>query len=273
MENTNIFVIPNNGLILNKYKRKCSFCNCEGHNVSSCNDETLVNNNSYLIYMKNNLLTLYNDNRILAINDFEKHIYEFYTRSHENSVGYSFWKKKLLRTIACRFYNIRLRSSLITTINKMILRLFDINIEWLITHEYNFVPFNENTPIRISCIFQGILLNMANEMYNSIINNNNNNNNVKYEIKLKTIDNDNNNDNNKEMECGICYNSFEKSNCASFECSHEYCVDCVFQLISKKHTTCPHCRNNIDVISCSSQENYDKLFTITSNCYNQQSSS
>ena len=275
MENTNIYVIPDNGLLLNKYKRKCSFCNCEGHNVSSCNDETLVNDNRFLIHLKNNLLALYNDNRILAIIDFEKHIYHYYTRSDENSIDYSFWKKKLLRSIACRFYNIRLRSSLITTINKMILHLFDINIEWLMTHEYNFVPFNENTPIRISCIFQGILLNMANEVYNSIITNNDTI--IKYEIKLETIDNDNNNNNNndnhKEMECGICYNSFEKSNSALLECRHEYCVDCVFQFISKKQATCPYCRNNIDVISCFSQENYDKLFTITSNCSNQQSSS
>jgi len=261
MENTNIYVIPDNGLLLNKYKRKCSFCNCEGHNVSSCNDETLVNDNRFLIHLKNNLLALYNDNRILAINDFEKHIYDYYTCSDENSIDYSFWKKKLLRSIACRFYNIRLRSSLITTINKMILCLFDIDITWITSHEHNFVPFNENTPIRISSIFQGILLNMTNEIYNSILNNN-----INYEIKLETIDNDNNNDINKENECSICYNSLKKTNCASFKCNHEYCVECVIQLIFKKHTTCPHCRYNIDVISCYNQENYYKLFTITSNC-------
>ena len=266
MENTNIYVIPNNGLILNKYKRKCSFCNCEGHNVSSCNDELLVNNNSYLIYLKSNLLTLYNENRVLAINDFEKHIYDYYTRIDE--------KKKLLRAIGCRFYNIRLRSSLITTINKIILRLFAINIEWIISHNYNFIPFNENTPIRISAIFQGILLNMTNAFYNFMNNNNNNNDNdndniIKYEIILEPNKDTSiieTTSNNNEMECGICYNSFEKSNSALLECRHEYCVDCVFQLISKKHTTCPHCRNNINVISCFSQENYDKLFTITSNC-------
>ena len=266
MENTNIFVILNNGVILNKYKRKCSFCNCQGHNVSSCNDETLVNNNRFLIYLKNNLLTRYNGNRILAINDFEKHMYDFYTRIDDyDPIEYSFAKKKLLRAIGCRFYNIRLRSVLITTINKIILRLFDIDITWIISHNYNFIPFNENTPIRISAIFQGILLNMTNAFYN-IMNNNDNDNNdiIKYEIKLEP--NKNTSSNNNEMECGICYNSFEKSNSALLECRHEYCIECVFQLVSKKHTNCPHCRNNINVISCFSQENYDKLFTITSNC-------
>jgi len=242
--NDTLYVIPNNGFILNKHKRKCSFCNCEGHIITSCNNELLVNSNNYLIYLKNNLLLFHNNNRISAIQDFEKHVYDYYTYSDSN--------KKLLRAIACRFYNTRLRSLLIISINRIILRLFDINIQWLTFHEYNFVPFNENSPIRISYIFQGMLINMTNIMINNMTPE------PVYDIKLLTI-NDTNNNYNTETECSICYNSLKQIDYASFECKHDYCVDCVTQLMFKKHNTCPHCRNNICVISCYNKENYDKL--------------
>jgi hypothetical protein len=175
--------------------------------------------------------------------DFEKHVYDYYTYSDNN--------KKLLTAIACRFYNTRLRSLLIISINRIILRLFDINIQWLTFHEYNFVPFNENTPIRISYIFQGMLLNMTNIMINNMTPE------PVYDIKLLTI-NDINNNYNTETECSICYNSLKQIDYASFECKHDYCVDCVTQLMFKKHNTCPHCRNNICVISCYNKENYEK---------------
>jgi hypothetical protein len=199
-----------------------------------------VNSNNYLIYLKNNLLVLHNNNRILAIQDFEKHIYDYYTYCDNNI--------KLLKSIACRFYSIRLRSLLIVTINKIILRLFDINIAWLTYNEYNLVPFNENTPIRITTILHGILLNLTNDiMHNTITETN-------YDIKLETIVNT-----NKEVECSICYNSLKINNCASFECKHEYCIDCTEQLIIKKHTDCPYCRNKIKNITCYNEESYNKL--------------
>ena len=244
---TTLFVIPNNNnLVLNRYTRKCSFCNCEGHTVASCNDEILINNNNYLIYLKNTLLALH-DNKVLAVQDFEKYIYDYYTYSPNN--------KKLLKAIACRFYNTRLRSLLIVTINKIILRLFDIDIAWLTFHEYNFVPFNENTPIRISFILEGILLNMANYiMMNGMTMKPN------YDIKLEDRDNDDSdNSDNKEIECSVCYNSFKKTKFVSLNCKHEYCIDCTEQFINKNITSCPFCRNKISKLTCYTEEVYNKL--------------
>jgi len=243
MENFNTYMIPNSSLILNKYNRKCSFCNCEGHTVTSCNDELLVNSNNYLIYLKNTLLALHN-NKILAIQDFENHIYDYYTYSINN--------KKLLKAIACRFYSTRLRSLLIVTINKIILRLFDIDTAWLTFHEYNFVPFNENTPVRVSYILEGILLNMSNDVMNTIS--------VKpeYDIKLESIDNINSD--NKETECSVCYNSFKKTNFISLNCKHEFCIDCTEQFINKNITSCPFCRNKISTLTCYTEELYNKLY-------------
>jgi hypothetical protein len=247
MENSNTYIIPNSSLILNKYKRKCSFCNCEGHTVASCNDELLVSSNNYLIYLKNNLL-LHHNNKILAIQDFENHIYDYYTYSINN--------KKLLKAIACRFYRTRLRSLLIVTINKIILHLFDIEIAWLTFNEYNLIPFNENSPIKITTILEGIInLIMINNIMDVVINNNN------YDIKLECFDNiDNINSDNKDLECSVCYNSFKNSKFISLNCKHEFCIDCTEQFINKNITSCPFCRNKISTLTCYTEELYNKLY-------------
>jgi hypothetical protein len=249
-ETNNIYTIPRNNNTLNNARRKCSFCFCEGHNITTCNNNALLSVNDYLIYLKEQFMILHNGNRILSIQEFEKYLYDYCSHS-ENNI-------KLLKYVACRFYNTRLRSTLQITINQIILHLYDIDIAWITFHEYNFVPFNRNTPVRISDVLNGILLN-----YLSNINNNNNNFDTNliftnYEIKLENSDN-NNNENISHIECSICYNSIKKTDYASFECKHEYCVDCVEQLINKKHSNCPYCREKIKNITCYTEELYNKL--------------
>jgi len=162
---------------------------------------------------------------------------------------------------------------LIVTINKIILSLFEIDINWITFHEHNYVPFNEHTPVRISYILNGIIINCMAELQRNVNNtsyaNNNNSdaNNIftNYEIKLETCDNEkqchnNSSDKNTEIECSICYNSVKKTHCATFECKHEYCIDCIKQLVINKHTSCPYCRNTIKNITCYTEECYNKLF-------------
>jgi NAD-dependent SIR2 family protein deacetylase len=132
-------------------------------------------------------------------------------------------------------------------INKIILSLYNIDVNWITHHEYNFVPFNENTPTRISYVLNGIILNFAS---NNIIDNTFTNCKIelsKYHGKLSSF------------ECSICYNTIEEKDCASFECKHEYCIDCIEQLVKKKHTSCPYCREEIKNITCHSDESYHKL--------------
>uniref|UniRef100_A0A6C0JIW1 RING-type domain-containing protein n=1 Tax=viral metagenome TaxID=1070528 RepID=A0A6C0JIW1_9ZZZZ len=260
-EINNIYVIPGNNITLNSAMRKCSFCYCEGHNITRCNNNVLVIFNDYLIYLKEQFMILHNGNRILSIQEFENYLYDYCSQSESNI--------KFLKYVACRFYNTRLRSTLQITINQIILRLYDIDIAWVTFHEYNFVPFNQHTPVRIGDVLNGILLNyMSNEILGGNFNINNNNNNfdsniifTNYEIKLKHYDN-NNNENIPHIECSICYNSTEKNKCAYFECKHEYCTYCVEQLINKKHTTCPYCRAKIKSITCYTEEIYNKLNNI-----------
>jgi len=252
------------------YTRKCSFCSCQGHNITTCNNNIIVAANNYLIYLKNHFTMQHNNNRILAIRDFENYLYNYCSQRYNNA--------KLIKAIACRFYNTRLRSLLIVTINKIILDLFEIDINWITFHEHNYVPFNQHTPTRISYILSGILINyMANEIQINQNDGNNSANNfdsnaifTKYEIKLETIeyekhcDNESHN-NNTDFECSICYNTVKKINCASFECKHEYCIDCTKQLVIKKHTSCPYCRYEIKNIICYNEESYNKLSSHNNN--------
>ena len=260
-ETNNIYTIPRNNITLNNARRKCSFCFCEGHNITRCNNNVLISVKDYLIYLKEQFMILHNGNRILSIQEFENYLYDYCSQSESNI--------KLLKYVSCRFYNTRLSSMLQITINQIILHLYDIDIAWITFHEYNFVPFNRNTPVRISDVLNGILLNyMSNEILGGNLNINNNNNNfdtniifTNYEIKLEKSDN-NNNENIPHIECSICYNSTEKNKCAYFECKHEYCTDCVEQLINKKHSNCPYCRAKIKNITCYTEEMYNKLNNI-----------
>jgi len=245
MENTNIFVIPNNNINLNRYRNKCSFCRFEGHNITRCNNNKLININTYLILLKNTLTLFNNHNRVLSIIDFENYLYNYCSQSVNNA--------KLLQYVACRFYNTRLRSPIQISINQIILRLFDINIEWLINNEYNFIPFNQNTPIRISHIINGILLNY----YSNGIIDNCDNVFTNYEIKMEKYNDDKNV--NIEIECSVCYNSSKKTSFVSLNCNHEYCIECTEQFINKKITTCPYCRNKIVNLTCYTEELYNKL--------------
>jgi|UniRef100_A0A6C0D995 hypothetical protein len=242
MINSSFYVIPSNNINMNHNRRKCSFCHCEGHNITTCNSNILSSVNNYLIYLKEHFTNNNDGNRILAIKDFENYLYDYCNES-ENNI-------KLLKYIACRFYNTRLRSMLQIVINQIILRLYDIDINWVSFHEYNFVPFNEHTPVRISYVLNGILLNHTNALYNNLQESNSLKN---YEFELEKCQE------NTSIECSICYNTVQKINCGSFKCKHEYCIDCIEQLVNKKHTSCPYCREEIKNITCYNEEYYNKL--------------
>lgn len=243
-ETNNVYIIPNHGNILNRdrSRHKCSFCHHEGHNITTCNSNVLTSLNNYLIYLKSEFTIMNDGNRVLSIKAFENYLYDYSIQS-ENNI-------KLLKFIGCRFYNTRLRSMLQIVINQMILRLYDIDINWITFHEYNFVPFNQHTPVRISYVLHGILLNYENQHYNNLEELNNSPN---FKIQLSNCENTLSN------ECSICYNTFEKKNCASFDCNHDYCIDCVKQLVNNKHKNCPYCRDEIKNITCYTEENYNKL--------------
>jgi|UniRef100_A0A6C0DJM1 hypothetical protein len=265
----NTYLIPDSTIIMDKFMntktnrriiRKCSFCNCEGHNVSTCNDHALTNFHNYLIYYKNNNTSNSSSNYILnvllTIENVERFLYEFCSISIEN--------RKLLKAYACRYCNSRIRSLLTTSINKIIVQLFDMNYNYLFNND-EFILFDQETTLRISDYINNVLLNYV--IYYDLDNENNSNqNNFHYNQdnqdnhKFNIILNDDSyEETTDENECAICYNPYHLKNGTSFICNHNFCVDCTIQLVKTKHKNCPSCRSTIEKITCYNNKTFDKL--------------
>jgi hypothetical protein len=185
---------------------------------------------------------------LFAIQDFELDLYNFYNESDVN--------KKILRSVACRFYRIRMRSRIEVIMNNIILMVFDIDFSWFSNFEYNTILFNENTPIRISFILNQIITNYVN---NNGVNTNKINIYKDCEIKLENPDVFDIVNNNIQIECNICYEAIVKTKFVSLDCKHEYCIECTEQLINKNIACCPFCRNKIQKLTCYTGEVYNKL--------------
>jgi hypothetical protein len=166
-----------------RQQRKCSFCKNIGHTVTNCNDLRLPGFKTYLFYIKNGILLntideLNNNipaddniyNSILKIEQMESFLYDYCRESQDNL--------KLIRTFASRFCSCRLRSRIQVTINKIIVYLFELNYNLISNHSFNYTPFSEETPVRISCVLNGILINYL--IYNDLSYENNN-----YETELQ----------------------------------------------------------------------------------------
>lgn len=256
MDRNAMYTIPSNQLLLNSFNRKCSFCKCDNHNVSHCNDPTLLNFYNYLLFLKNHTLTFHNNIMLFAIQDFEMELYNFYNESEVN--------KKILRSVGCRFFRIRMRSRIEIIINNIILMIFDIDISWFSNIEYNTILFNENTPIRVTFVLNQIINNyLDNNNNNNVVNIEANKNNIykNCEINLQQIsdfDIDITN-NNMSIECAICYDTVKKTSFITLDCNHEYCIGCVEQLMNKNIGCCPFCRNKIQKLTCYTEEEYKKL--------------
>jgi hypothetical protein len=193
---------------------------------------------------------------LLAIQNLENYLYDFCNESEDN--------KKILKTVACRFYKIRLRSLLQISINNIIMQLFDINFSWFSYNQYNFISFTQYSPMRISVVLNQITLNYINSNNINIINEPLVEECVRYEIKLEELSNNSDNTDNNNIsiiiECPICYNNFDKTNTISLNCQHDFCLDCTQKMLNTKHKNCPYCRDNIETITCYKKDVYDRYF-------------
>ena len=274
---------PNsNSALIHAGQRKCSFCKNTGHTLKNCNNNSLIAFNEYLFYIKD-LIILDNTgelniylpednsvyNSIVKIEKMEKFIYDFCLESGEN--------KKKIKQFASRFCRCKLRSRLQVSVNKIIVYLFQLNFGLIINHAFNNTPFSEETPIRISCILNGILINYL--WNNNQTSNDNYERDLEYSntvskirISLVHLFHYKNNDEvnieknqDIDIECSICYNNYKLEDCVKFNCKHEFCVECTNQLIKSKHSNCPNCRSEINEITCYKEEPHISLQQLQEN--------
>ena len=255
--------------------RKCSFCNNIGHTITKCDDIQLCIFKTYLFYIKANIHYYASNNNntngmnnifqltvepydyihtcINKIEKMEEFLYEYCSNSEENI--------KMIKSFACRFCSCRLRSRLQISINKIIVYLFDLNSDTLVNNELmNSDPFNEDNPIRISGILNGILMNW---IFPNGNNDNPNHQNHQNKPNIKIIYDmniDSSNKKNDIIECSICYNEYSLNDCLTFNCKHAFCLDCTNELIKNKHNKCPNCRCEINEINCPNNISHKCVF-------------
>jgi hypothetical protein len=171
----------------------------------------------------------------------EEFLYDFCGRSEENS--------KLIKTFACRFCSCRLKTRIQISINKIIVYLFELNYSIIVNHSLNTTPFSEETPVRISCVLNGILINYYytnNDDYDSSV--------IKVEhCNIETDKQD------EIIDCPICYNDVKLVDCLTFNCNHNFCSECTIQLLKNYHVNCPNCRTQMIKMNCYNNEIMQKI--------------
>jgi hypothetical protein len=263
-ENANLETALHNS---NKWaKRRCSFCNKSGHTINRCFDSRFSVFKNFIFYIKDNINNMYNDddinnslmsNILLNLNEnvqnclnkiikMEKFLYDYCKNSPDNN--------KMIRAFACRFCNCRIRSRIEVVINKILAFVFDLNFNQIINNPHNHILVSEITPIKISVVFNAILLNYI--IYNDMLNNEPP---INIQLNLSLILNENLEKQNEIIECSICYNEYKLVDCLTFNCNHNFCVNCSKDLIKNKHTKCPNCRCDIKEMNCYNNNNYNYI--------------
>jgi hypothetical protein len=60
------------------------------------------------------------------------------------------------------------------------------------------------------------------------------------------------------IECGICYDEYNRQYCVTFECKHEFCKGCTMKSLRAK-PLCPYCRAPVTKLICRTQEIHEEL--------------
>jgi hypothetical protein len=83
-------------------------------------------------------------------------------------------------------------------------------------------------------------------------------------------DNEDNKDNNEDVECGICYYTFNRIQFIKLNCNHEFCKDCTKNLLKiySNRPCCALCRGKIERITYKSpavQKEFSDVISETTN--------
>jgi len=88
--------------------------------------------------------------------------------------------------------------------------------------------------------------------------------------KTETTQESYNNDNNEDVECGICYYTFNRIQFIKLNCNHEFCKDCTKNLLKiySNRPCCALCRGKIERITYKStavQKEFSDVINETTN--------
>ena len=234
----------NNVVIENRIIR-CSFCNCFGHNIKTCNDP--------------------------RINEFEEECqmiktYCIWTEDPRNTF------KEWLIAYAIEVDVFIVRAFAISKCHCRSNLVIDILIDGIVTYMYD-----DEEPNVASILFPDILTQDANTFYTDLEA-------MMSLLSLQNDDNNNSiNDNNSRFnitaiveqidltqgdeicECAICYDdALPKKNFVTLNCNHQFCKDCFKSSVkntphNKYMPTCALCRADISEITVHDESVKDEL--------------
>jgi len=210
--------------------RRCSCCRSEQHNITQCNSQILLD-------FKENLINRRNELREIPSIDFNDKISYFETWLYGQD-------HNLIKSYSMRFCGSYSRNSLELCVTKIVSLIWNVerNPNRSI-HEYVSLP-RVNIPQDSLDILELRLAEFLSELRNNPLDSSENR---KYNIRVEI---DTSDDNLETIEnCNICYE--EKKNChmVTLNCNHNFCGDCVSQILKKCDTisfpNCAMCRTKI----------------------------
>ena len=236
-------------------RRCCSFCRNTGHNITTCNDERLLEFERLCI----------NRNSALGIAEYRNWL-----------LNYSIENPNIVRAYAVRYCGCSVRSYLFGCIDLIITRISEITP--LNTNTENSTEFTERlrrTEENVSEELRQRISHSALENLNINLHHNGTRYDViaalemlryfmnsaheeamrnrKFHIQTNIIECSHIND----CECNICYESKKKPEFIKLNCGHEFCKDCIKQYLQNVRTEkplCAFCRSEIINMELTSQE-------------------
>lgn len=230
--------------------RRCSCCRNEGHNITYCNDPTLLNFRTNLTNRRNELREIHSIDIGEKIAYFETWLYG--------------QDRHLIKSYAIRFCGAYTHNNLQFCVQKIISLLWNVQLNifgWQsqtygIIHDYTSLPAAVSIMDIPDDSLNYLDLRLA-EILAGLRNNHQvNDENTKF--KINTILCVEVEELETENDCNICYEKTKNQNMVTLNCKHKFCGDCVSQTLKKcnKFTlpNCAMCRTKIDCILVNSNE-------------------
>lgn len=250
--------------------RKCTYCYSTQHKITECNDERLVQFHNKLLRKKHDLRGYDREDCIIY---FEIWLNEF-------SAG-------LVKAYSIRYCATNARETLPQCIRIITQKIFSENEEQGVQEEQEELyiplvnsntsptpapPFQLFTDEEVSFFLEPDMIEMFYALRGRSLNDIRTSVNRRYDIQttllINTQESEEEREEQKKQECDICYEEFSSNKFVKYNCSHEFCAQCVQTVLRSccpyRQPSCAICRTTI--CSFELRENSSVMLLIDNLC-------
>ena len=238
---------------------KCSYCNCEGHLIHKCVDETIFNLNEYLknlafldvFFNEFSYLKLNLNNYLLPKIRVLCYLYKIKSCNNKSENYLNELKYKLIKKYRGYAYKFLYKYMSYEDIYDFMEKIFSFCI--------NNKELSKNNNFTRIVLFNkiGIFLEKYPDIYSRTFMNY-----QKYNLRNLSIFLKNNHIN---KICPICYEDLDKNNIIITNCNHYYCFDCLYAYMKSICITnyinnnCCYCRTRITGLKYHNENEFNKI--------------